>query len=194
VSKRAEAQVWEKLYEFIMNPDFLLAQAKELAHELQQNYEHLQKTQKQLIEELEKQFIERQQIITEARKARRDDDGFANQMCELYYQEERLKGRQAVIEQEMDAYAGMDWVAKVNDYVADFQAGIKELNSSASQTPEEHHRIFLLKKQLVDELVEEAIIDGKREIQVQLRTKIIELAVRKRILDFPNDGEIVVRM
>jgi hypothetical protein len=29
---------------------------------------------------------------------------------------------------------------------------------------------------------------------VQFRAKIIDLAVSKRILDFPNDGEIVVRL
>ena len=60
------------------------------------------------------------------------------------------------------------------------------------------HTVFagkhLLKKDLVDELVEEAIIDGKRDIQVQFRVKLIDLAVSKRILDFPNDGEIVVRL
>ena len=88
----------------------------------------------------------------------------------------------------------MDWKTKVNDYVADLQAGIEELNSVLPQTPEEQHRIFLLKKELVDELVEEAIIDGKRDIQVQFRAKIIDLAVSKRILDFPNAGEVVVRL
>ena len=94
----------------------------------------------------------------------------------------------------MDTYIGMDWGTKVNDYVADLQAGIEELNRAAPQTPEEQHHNFLLKKELVDELVEEAIIDGKRDIQVQFRAKIIDLAVSKRILDFPNDGEIVVRL
>ena len=85
-----------------MNPDFLLAKAKELVHELQQNYEYLQKTQKQLLEELEEQFIYRQQIITEARKARRDDDEFAEQMRGLYEIEEQSKRKLAVVEQEMD--------------------------------------------------------------------------------------------
>ena len=94
----------------------------------------------------------------------------------------------------MDTFVGMDWGTKVNEYVADFQAGIEELNSATLQTPEEQHRNFLLKKELVDELVEEAIIDGKRDIQVQFRAKIIDLEVIKQILDFPNDGEIVVRL
>jgi hypothetical protein len=74
-----------------MNPDFLLAQAKELVHELQQNYEYLQKTQKQLLEELEEQFIYRQQVITEARKARRVDADFDEQMRGLNELEEQLK-------------------------------------------------------------------------------------------------------
>ena len=193
-ARHAEIQVWGKLYEFVMNPDFLLAQAKELLHELQQNYEYLQKTQKQLFEELQEQFIFRQQVITEARKARRDDDKFDEQMSELSEIEEQLKRKLSVVEKKMETFVGMDWGTKINDYVAGLQAGIEEMNSATPQTPEEQHRNFLLKKELVDELVEEAIIDGKRDIQVQFRVKIIDLEVSKRILDFPNNGEIVARM
>ena len=193
-AKHAEMQVWGKLYEFVMNPDFLLAQAKELVHELQQNYEYLQKTQKQLFEELEEQFIYRQQVITEARKARRVDADFDEQMSGLYEIEEQLKRKLSVVEQKMETFIGMDWGTKVNEYVTDLQTGIEELNSAAPQTPEEQHRNFLLKKELVDELVEEVIIDGKRDIQVEFRAKIIDLAVSKRALGFPTDGEIVVRL
>ncbi len=115
-------------------------------------------------------------------------------MRELYKVEERLKRRLATIEQEIDTYARLDWEEKVKDYVMDLQAGIEELNNAALRTPDEQHRDFLLKKQLVDELVAEAIIDGKRDIQVEFRAKIMDLEVRKQILDFPNDGEIVVRL
>jgi len=85
-----------------------------------------------------------------------------------------LKRKQTVVEQKVNTYAGVDWEAKVNDYLADLQSGIEELNSSAPQTPKEQYRILLLKKQL------EAIIDGKRDIQVKFRTKIIDLAVSKK--------------
>lgn len=47
---------------------------------------------------------------------------------------------------------------------------------------------------LFDELVSEAMIDGKRDIQVEFRAKIMDLAVRQQLLDFPNNGEIVVRL
>lgn len=53
---------------------------------------------------------------------------------------------------------------------------------------------LLLKKQLVDKLVTEAMIDGKQNLQAEFRAKIMDLAVSKQLLDFPNDGEIVVRL
>jgi len=56
------------------------------------------------------------------------------------------------------------------------------------------HRVFLFKKQLVYELVAEARIDGKRDIQVEFRIKILDVAVSQQLLDFPNGGEIVVRL
>jgi DNA invertase Pin-like site-specific DNA recombinase len=193
-AKRAETQVWEKLYEFVMNPEFLRAQARDLVKQLQQRYEHLQKDRGQILEELEKESAKRQQVITEALKTHREDPEFAAQMCELYTVEERLKRRLTALEQEMDTYVRLDWEEKVKGYVADLQAGIIDLNKAISKTPEEQHRVFLMKKQLVDELVAEAMIDGKRDIQVEFRAKIMDQTVSQHLLDFPNGGEIVARL
>jgi hypothetical protein len=193
-AKRAETQVWGKLYEFVMNPDFLRAQAKDLVRQLQQKQEHLQKEQQQLLEELKKESVKRQQFITEARKTRREDADFYEQMYELNNTEERLQRKLTAIEQEIDAYDRLDWEEKVTSYVADLQAGIEGLNRAAPQTLEEQHRVFLLKKQLVDELVAESMIDGKRDIHVEFRAKSMDLAMSQQILDFPNGGEVVVRL
>jgi hypothetical protein len=133
-------------------------------------------------------------VITEARKKMRADAEFDARMRELYKVEERLKRRLTAMEQEIDTYARLDWEEKVKGYVADLQVGIAELNNAIPKTPEEQHRVFMLKKKLVDELVAEAMIDGKRDIQVEFRAKIMDLAVSKQLLDFPNDGEIVVRL
>ncbi|MBI3166087.1 MAG: hypothetical protein HYZ24_15500, partial [Chloroflexi bacterium] len=153
-----------------------------------------QKEQHEILEELEKESNKRQEVITEARKKMRADAEFDARMRELYAVEERLKRRLTALEQEMDTYARLNWEEKVNDYVMDLQAGIKELNNTIPKTPEEQHRVFLMKRQLVDELVAEAMIDGKRDIQVEFRAKIMDLAVSKQILDFPNGGEIVARL
>lgn len=193
-AKRAETQVWEKLYKFAMNPEFLHAQARDLVRQLQQKHEHLQKDRRQILEELEKESNKRQQVITEARIKMRADAEFDARMRELYTVEERLKRRLTALEQELDTYVRLDWEEKVKQYVAELQAGIVELNKAIPKTPEEQHRIFLMKKQLVDELVAEALIDGKRDIQVEFRAKITDLTVSKQLLDFPNGGEIVVRL
>ncbi|MFT3891547.1 MAG: recombinase family protein [Anaerolineales bacterium] len=193
-AKHAETQVWGKLYEFAMNPDFLHAQAKDLVRQLQQRYEHLQKERQQLLEELKKETVKRQQFITEARKTLRDDADFDEQMQELNNIDERLRRKLTAIEQEIDTYTRLDWEEKARTYVTDLQAGIEELNRATPQAPEEQHRIFVMKKQLVDELVAEARIDGKRNIQVEFRAQIMDLAVCQQLLDFPNGGEVVVRL
>jgi len=54
------------------------------------------------------------------------------------------------------------------------------LNRASPQTAEEQHRVFVMKKQLVDELAIEAMIDGKRGIQVQFRAKIMDPAMSQR--------------
>jgi len=193
-AKRAETQVWEKLYEFVMNPEFLHAQAKDLVKQLRQRYEHLQKDRGQILEELEKESAKRQEVITEARIKMRADAVFDARMRELYIVEERLKRRLTALEQEIDTNARLDWEEKVKEYVTDLQVGIIELNNSTPKTPEEQHRVFLLKKQLVDELIAEVMINDERDIQVEFRAKIMDLTVSKQLLDFPNGGDIVVRL
>lgn len=193
-AKRAETQVWRKLFEFAMNPDFLHAQAKDLVRQLQQKHDHVQKERQQILEELKKESAKRQQVITEARKTLRDDADFVEQMHELNNVEERLKRRLTAIEQEIDTFSRLDWEEKIKGYVADLQAGIEGLNRASPKTPEEQHRVFVMKKQLVEELVAEATIDGNRDIRVEVLAKIMDPAVSKQILDFPNTGEIVVRL
>lgn len=46
----------------------------------------------------------------------------------------------------------------------------------------------------MDELVAEARIDGKRDILVEFRAKIVDQEVRKKLLGFPNGGEIVTQL
>ena len=41
-----------------------------------------------------------------------------------------------------------------------------------------------MKKRLVDELVAEAMIDGKRDIRVEFRAKIMDQALSQQMLDF----------
>ena len=174
-AKSAEAQVWKSLCEFVMDPAFLLARAKRLVHQIQQNRSLSQQNLQRVRDEQLAGTKERQQFITHALVTRMDDDEFGGKMAVYYEKEAQLKRRETAIQEEMNTYADLDFDARVNVYVKDIQAGLEELNSGNPQTSEERHALFLMKKRLVDTLVEEVVIDGSRQIQVKFRADLVNL-------------------
>lgn len=63
----------------------------------------------------------------------------------------------------------------MQEYLADLQSGIVELIEAAPQSEEEQHRLFLLKKQVVDTLVEEVTINRNRELNVVIRLDLLKI-------------------
>ncbi len=68
-----------------------------------------------------------------------------------------------------------DWESKVVEFLADLKAGVDELKTVAPQTPDEQHEVFLVKKKVVDTLVERIQIDRERNLQVQIRLNLLEI-------------------
>ena len=174
-AKSAEAQVWKSLCEFVMDPAFLLARAKRLVHQIQQNRSLSQQNLQRVRDEQLAGTKERQEFITHALVTRMDDDEFGGKMAVYYEKEAQLKRRETAIQEEMNTYADLDFDARVSAYVKDIQAGLEELNSATPQTSEERHALFFMKKRLVDTLVEEVMIDGNRQIQVKFRADLVNL-------------------
>ena len=205
-AKSAEAQVWKSLCEFVMDPAFLLARAKRLVHQIQQNRSLSQQNLQRVRDEQLAGTKERQEFITHALVTRMDDDEFGGKMAVYYEKEAQLKRRETAIQEEMNTYADLDFDARVNAYVKDLQAGLEELNSTNPQTPEERHALFLMKKRLVDTLLEEAVINGNRQIQIKFRADLVNLVdinrkTRNRSDEFDNhratlldDGQIVLQL
>ena len=205
-AKSAEAQVWKSLCEFVMDPAFLLARAKRLVHQIQQNRSLSQQNLQRVRDEQLAGTKERQEFITHALVTRMDDDEFGGKMAVYYEKEARLKRRETAIQEEMNTYADLDFDARVSAYVKDLQAGLEELNSTNPQTPEERHALFLMKKRLVDTLLEEAVINGNRQIQIKFRADLVNLVdinrkTRNRSDEFDNhrttfldDGQIVLQL
>jgi hypothetical protein len=61
---------------------------------------------------------------------------------------------------------------KFEEYLADLQAGVAELKEDTPHKDEEKYRLFLLKKKVVDTLVEEAKIDRNRELNVVIHVDL----------------------
>ncbi len=174
-AKQSEAQVWEKLCEFIINPAYLLAQAKALVHQLQTDYDLMQKDELRLHEEIKKLTAERQEFITKARREHIADEEFIPQIGALYDKELGLKRKLTAIQQDMNVHAAINLEERVKAHLANLHAAMEELKNAIPETPEERHQIFLLKKRIVDMLLAEATIDENREIHVKVRMDLLKI-------------------
>jgi DNA invertase Pin-like site-specific DNA recombinase len=174
-AKQAEAQVWDKLCEFVLDPAFLLEQSKRLSHHFGQNRSLLQQNLEQIQDNLKLLEKERQEFITHALHTRMADDEFGTKIAIHYEKAKPLERREVAIKEEIDTYADLDFDARVSAYVQNIQAGLEEIIKANPETTEERHSLFLRKKRLVDELLEECVIDGNRQIHIKFRTDKLSL-------------------
>ncbi|MEW6029690.1 MAG: recombinase family protein [Chloroflexota bacterium] len=168
-AKQAEAQVWEKVSQFITDPDYLLAQAKARVVQLRNDYEQMKRDELQLQEEIKRLNTERQAFITKARKGHIAEEEFTSQISVMYDDELGVKRRLTAIEQEKDAFEKLDLEEQVKRYVTELQKEMAEFITANPQAPEEKHQVFLLKKRIVNTVLTEARIDEKREIHIKFR-------------------------
>ncbi len=74
------------------------------------------------------------------------------------------------IERTKDDFTQLDLEEQIKKYVAELQSEMVELIHADPQTPEEKHQVFLLKKRVVDTVLEEVRIDENREIHIKFRS------------------------
>ena len=144
-SIKADNDVWAKVCEAINKPEILLAQARKIVAELQDNAETLDADQDRIQKELDTLTMERQWIITQARKGAITESDMDYQLGALTLQELSLKREYTSIGQAMNIHALGDWESKVKEYLADLQAGLESLNSFP-QNDEGRQEIFEIKR------------------------------------------------
>ena len=105
------------------------------------------------------------------------------QLSILTMQEVNLKTELASFGQAISTNMLTNWEAKFNEYIEDLRAGIEELKNCAPETLEERHRVFLLKKKVVDVLLEEATIDENKDIHVKICVDLLKI-----VGDNPDSG------
>jgi len=174
-SKKADEIVWGKVCAAIEKPEYLLGQAKVYVAELRKNANNLQNDKARLENELEALIIERQTIITLARKRAITATDLEYQLGALTMQEISLKHELSSLGQAISINALNNWEASVSEYLADLQAGSEELNNAAPQKEEERQEIFRLKKRVVDTLVKRITIDRDRELSVEIRLNLLDI-------------------
>jgi HD-GYP domain-containing protein (c-di-GMP phosphodiesterase class II) len=147
-----------------------VAQARTKVFQLQEDYKRMEREQIRLQEEIKQLNDERQEFITKARKGRMPDEKFAPQVSALYDKELGVRRKLTTIERAKEEFTQLDLEEQVKKYVIELQTEMTKLINADPQTPEERHQVFLLKKRIVDSVLQDARVDENREIHIKLRT------------------------
>ena len=170
----ADAYVWCKVKEVIDQPEILLGQAREYVAKLQASSAERQAEIDRLQIELDSLTMERQQVITWARKGRISEDDMEYQLSNLTLQEMSLRKEHAAL-CEVTSIAGLaNWEQAVQDYFLALQAGMQELDATPTD-PEVERRQFELKREIVKALVEKVIIGKGRKMSVVFRLDVLAI-------------------
>ncbi len=183
-AKKADAEAWEKVCEAVDKPQYLLAQARKLVEQLRVGADTIQDDQARIKREIEALATERQWLITQARKGSITTADMEYQLSAMTLQEVSLKRELSSLGQAININTLNDWEAKLNEYLADLRAGIDALKNAAPQDAEERHNLFVLKKQIVDTLVQRVTINKNRELTVEIRLNL--LGILEEESDDPN--------
>lgn len=174
-AKKAEDIVWQKICEVIDRPDYLLGQARKIVEQIRESQGSLEEDRTRIQNELERVLTERQWVITQARKGAFPVSDMENQLSQLTFQEVTLRRELSSLGEVININALKDWEAGVAEFLGDLKAGVDELKTVTPQTPEEQHTAFLLKKRVVDTLVERIEIDKERNINVHIRLNLLDI-------------------
>jgi hypothetical protein len=163
-AKKADDIVWQKVCDAIDKPEYPLGQARQIVDQIRESQGTLEQDRIRIENELEALMTERQWVITQARKGVFTSSDMEYQLSQLTFQEVTLKQELATLGETININALNNWEGNVVEILADLRAGVEDLKIVAPQTPEEQHEIFVLKKRVIDTLVERVEIDIDRNL------------------------------
>ncbi len=170
--------VWGKVDENLRDPKVLMDATRSFVNNLRQKANTTQDEKEDIQKQLDELSMERQWVITQARKKRISEDDMDTQLTGLSIQELDLKRRLARQIEADDIAALEDWEETTREYLSDLASGLKWLNA-APQNNEERHQKFLLKRRLVKLLVEKVEIGKDRQISVNLQLDPLKLLAER---------------
>lgn len=173
-SKKADDYVWAKVVEVLNRPDVLITRARKHVEDLQHRAEKTSIERDNMDQELEQLLLERQWIITQARKGKITEDDMDYQIGAVSMQEQYLKQEMANLEAFEILPAMNNWEELALEHLMNLQAGLSSL-SEGSLNEEEKKEQFQLKREIVLALVEKVLIGKDREMKVIFKLDVLSL-------------------
>ena len=180
---KADMIVWNKVCNAINNPDVILGDARLQVAQLRQQAETIIEDQERIQNTLDALVMERQKIITWARKGSITDEDMEYQLGALTLQEMALKKELAAYSEISNMAMLDDWERAAEEFFLDLQAGIEWLNS-IPQGEEDKDEIYQFKRDIIKALVNRVKIDKRKELRVEIRLNILEILRQAARADF----------
>lgn len=130
-SKKADDYVWSKVAEVLDQPDVLISQARKHVQEWQTRFEMSLDQRDKLQNELDQLLVERQWIITQARKGKITEEDMDYQIGTISMQEQYLKQELAGV-QVLDALPDINnWEELALEHLMNLQTGLDSSSHDA---------------------------------------------------------------
>lgn len=180
--------VWSKVVEILKDPGVLLGGAQRYVNSLRSQVEENDANIEQLNKELDGLTMERQWVITQARKGKLSDEDMEYQLSALSIQELAVK-KKLNNQQEIDRVGRLkDWESITKNYLADLSEGLDWINK-APLSEEERVEKFQMKQKLVRVLVEKIVIDKDRHIFITIAMDLLKIiAAQSRAVHIQSVG------
>jgi site-specific DNA recombinase len=171
---KADDLLWKKIYDTLSNPEVLISAAKRFINEKREMHGDRLRELEKLQKDLDANDLERQYIITLARKKLIKETDLEKQLAALDATEVEIRRKMTLIGDVNELSEISDWEENFREYLEDLRVGLESLNA-APQTDEERREQFELKRKFVQSVVDKVTINKERELQVWFRFNLLAL-------------------
>ncbi|MHC1740156.1 MAG: recombinase family protein [Anaerolineaceae bacterium] len=170
--KLLDDYVWNRLISVLQDPNVLLGGAQRFVNNINKKIEASEIDTEKLHQELDSLTMERQWVITQARKNRISDEDMEYQLSAINIQELDIK-KKINNQNELEQVDRLkNWESITIDYLKELSAGLEWLKI-APLNEEERIQKFQLKQRLVRVLVEKIVIGKDRKIEITIAMDLL---------------------
>jgi site-specific DNA recombinase len=173
-SKKADDFVWDKIVEVLSTPEILINKARHYMAELQNRAQTAAAERERLQQRLDELVMERQWVITQARKGKITSEDMEFQLGALSMEEAYVKRELTNSNAIYDVASLEDWESTARAYLEDLWLGIVSLTIEP-ESDEEKQEQFQLKRKTVLGVVDRIEIGKDRNMKIVFKLDVLSL-------------------
>jgi len=170
----ADKDVWIQVCNAINKPEILIEKAGEIVDELKENALVYSEEKERIEKTLGNLIIDRQWVITQARKGNISEEDMEQQINDMSLLEASLKRDLNTLQETINVQLLENWEDKVKQYLADLQVGIQALNDIQT-SPRKQIEVIELRRKIIETLVEKVVVDRDLHFTVTIRINLLSI-------------------